>query len=187
MKIKTILFDFFGVLSTPVYKTVIEKFIPASEQIEWIKKLDVLDAGDLSENELVKLISEKSGIFENEIWKAVNNAPKVNYELFDFIENNLKDKYKIGLLTNIPRSLLERLISEKLGMFDPILISSDLKLIKPSKEIFETAIQRCGCLPEEILFIDDGEKNIEIAKSLGLNGIVYKTLDYLIKEIGNFI
>lgn len=184
---KTILFDFFGVLSTPVYKKVIEKFVPENEHSEWMKKLDILDTGDLSENELVKQISEKSKKSEGEIWTEVNNASKVNQELFNFIENNLKGKYKIGLLTNIPRSLIERIIPEKLALFDLVFISSDLKLIKPSKEIFEVAIQRSGCLPNEILFIDDGEKNIESAKSIGLNGIVYKNFSSFSDEIKTFI
>ncbi len=184
---KTILFDFFGVLSTPVYKKVIEEFIPENEHSEWMKKLDILDTGDLSEYELVKQISVKSKRSEEEIWTGVNNAPKVNQELFDFIEKNLKGKYKIGLLTNIPRSLIERIIPEKLELFDLMLISSDLKLIKPSKEIFEVAIKKSDCLPNEILFIDDGEKNIESAKSLGLNGIVYKDFESFTDEIKAFI
>ena len=184
---KTILFDFFGVLSTPVYKKIIEKFVPENEQAAWIQKLDALDTGELPENELVRQLSEKSNLSESDIWTEVKNTPKINYELFDFIEKNLKGKYKIGLLTNIPRSLIERMVPEKLGMFDLIMISSDLQLIKPSKEIFEVAIQRSGCTPQEILFIDDGEKNIKVAKSLGLNGIVYTDFPSFILELKKII
>lgn len=184
---KTILFDFFGVLSTPVYKKVIEKYIPESDWATWMKKLDVLDTGEISEKQLVKQTAEAAHVTEDEIWTEVNNAPKVNYELFDFIEHNLKGKYKIGLLTNIPRSLIERIIPEKLGDFDIVMISSDLKLIKPSREIFEVAIQKSDCLPSEILFIDDGAKNIEAAKSLGFNGIVYKDFDSFVIELQNYI
>ena len=180
---KIILFDFFGVLSTFVYMKVIRKYIPENEHTEWLKKLDLIDIGDLSENELVKQISEKAKVDEDEIWLEVKNAPVVNNELINFIENKLKNKYKVGLLTNIPRSLIERIIPEKLNIFDLVLISSDLKLIKPSKEIFEVAIQRSGCLPNDILFIDDGEKNIEVAKSLGFNTILYKDLPSFIDEI----
>ena len=182
---KTILFDFFGVLSTPVYKKVIEKYVPQAEHAEWIQKLDPLDTGDLSEAELVKQISEKANVSEETIWTEVNNAPVVNVELFDYIQHDLKGKYQVGLLTNIPRSLIERIIPDKLAMFDVVLISSDLKLIKPSKEIFEVAIQRCGCSAHEILFIDDGEKNILAAKALGLHGIVYTDFPTFLIEIQN--
>lgn len=184
---KTILFDFFGVLSTPVYKKVIEKLFPENKHSEWIKKLDVLDVGDLSENELVKQISESTQISEDEVWAEVNAAPIINQELFSFIEENLKDTYTIGLLTNIPRSLLERLIPERLQLFDLVLVSSDLKLIKPSIEIFEVTIRALDCPPSEILFIDDGEKNIEVARSLGLHGIVYTNFSAFLDEMKRFI
>lgn len=184
---KTILFDFFGVLSTPVYKIVIEKYLPIEEVEMWMKKLDVLDSGDFTEQELVKDISSRVNVPESEIWVDVNNAPKVNYELFDFIEGNLKGKFNIGLLTNIPRSLLERIVPEKLGLFDLLLVSSDLKLVKPSREIFQVAIGRSGCLPEEILFIDDSIRNIEVARSLGINGIVYKNFEIFLEEITKYI
>lgn len=181
--VKVILFDFFGVLSTPVYKIVIEKFIPINEHPEWMKKLDVMDIGDMTEEELVKEISEKSNTEEKIIWEEINNAPIVNNKLFDFIQNSLKTKYKIGLLTNIPKSLLIRIVPEKMELFDIVMISSELKLIKPSKEIFEVAIEKCGCLPNEILFVDDREENIDTAVSLGLNGIVYKSFEQIQEDI----
>lgn len=187
MKIKTILFDFFGVFSTPVYKTVIEKYIPQEETNTWMKKLDFLDTGELLEKDLVSELAQKASVTEGEIWEMVKNTPQVNYELFDFVEKNLKGNYKISLLTNIPRSLIERIIPDKLDFFDPLLISSDLKLIKPSKEIFELAIQRTNCSPHEILFIDDGERNIAAAKALGLHGIVYKDFQSFVSELKPYL
>ena len=170
---KVILFDFFGVLSTPVYKKVIDQFIAEAERPTWMKRLDDLDAGTLSEEQLVADLAKAGGVTEDEIWAVANNAPKVNYELFSYIEEKLKGKYRVGLLTNIPRGLLERIAGEKLPMFDIALVSSDLGLVKPDRKIFEVAIERCEVPAEEILFIDDSEKNIKAASELGINGIVY--------------
>ncbi|MDP3770385.1 MAG: HAD hydrolase-like protein [bacterium] len=44
---------------------------------------------------------------------------------------------------------------------------------KPEIELFEEAIKRCGCLVDEILYIDDIAEYIEAFKALGGNGIVY--------------
>lgn len=184
---KTILFDFFGVISTPVYMKVIKKYIPEEDQQFFVQKLDVLDTGDLSEEDLVQEIAIKAGITTDEVWDEVKRAPVVNEELLNFIQNELKPKYRVGLLTNIPRSLLVRIIPDKLELFDPLMISSDLKLIKPSKEIFEVAIARCECLPSEILFTDDGEKNIAAAKSVGLHGIVYTDFLSFKEELKKYI
>lgn len=179
---EVILFDFFGVLSTPVYKYVFEKYISEAEQAVWIKKLDDLDLGNLSESRLVEQIAKHTGIAESEIFEAAKAAPKVNEELFNIIENSLSKRFTIGLLTNIPRNILERIISDKLPLFDITLVSSDLKLVKPSREIFDKAIEKCAVPPQEILFIDDSEKNIAAAQELGIKGIVYKDLPELLTD-----
>lgn len=184
---KVILFDFFGVLSTPVYKKVIDTYIPESEREAWMKKLDVLDTGELSEEDLRRQLAEEAGVSEEEIRKAVDAAPVRNIELFEFIEQVLKDKYAVGLLTNIPRSLFDRIAADKAHLFSPLLVSSDLKLIKPSKEIFEEAIRQCGVAPEEILFIDDGEKNIAAAQAAGLKGFVYKDFSSFLENIKPYL
>src|SRR5687768_17380132 len=99
---KVLLFDFFGVLSTPVYKFVFERYIPEAEQTAWMSKLDDLDLGNLLENELVEQIAKRTGVAESEILEAAKAAPQVNNELFALIENDLKKRFTVGLLTNIP-------------------------------------------------------------------------------------
>lgn len=184
---KVILFDFFGVLSTPAYKKVIEKHIQSSQQKEWFNKLDILDVGGLSENDLASQIAQQAGVSLSDIWLGINTSPQLNETLFDFIEYNLKGNYVVGLLTNAPRSLIERLIGDRLSLFDIVLISSDLKCIKPSREIFEIALNRAQCDASEILFIDDGIKNIEAAQSLGFNGIVYTEFEQFKKDLARYL
>jgi HAD superfamily hydrolase (TIGR01509 family) len=184
---KVILFDFFGVLSTPAYMEVIKKFIPIVQQADWIKKLDVLDSGEMSEEQLVSEISAYSQISPAEIWMVANRAPKLNQKLINFIKNDLKIKFKVGLLTNIPRSLLERILKEELNLFDFTFISSELKLIKPDKRIFEVAVSKVGFPVSEILFVDDGQRNVEVASSLGINVILYQNFNLFLKEVKKYI
>ena len=46
--------------------------------------------------------------------------------------------------------------------------SYELKMLKPSREIYERVIEGVGRKPEEILFIDDARDNIEAASALGI-------------------
>lgn len=58
--------------------------------------------------------------------------------------------------------------------FEIIVKSHQERLIKPEREIFELAALRAGVKPEEIFLIDDKPVNIEAAKSLGWQRVVFK-------------
>ena len=47
-------------------------------------------------------------------------------------------------------------------------------------------IEKLNCKPNEVIFIDDKEKNVIGAKSLGINGIVYKNNEIREKVISFF-
>ncbi len=53
-----------------------------------------------------------------------------------------------------------------LNKFDGLLISGEVKLIKPEIAIYELAISRFNLDPEETVFVDDKKENIEAAKKL---------------------
>lgn len=51
--------------------------------------------------------------------------------------------------------------------FDGIYLSYELHELKPSEAIFRKVISLSGISPEETLFIDDGQKNVDTARRLG--------------------
>ena len=55
-----------------------------------------------------------------------------------------------------------------LAGFDDIVVSADVKLIKPDPEIFQVLLKRHGLDAERSLFIDDNAENIAAARSLGI-------------------
>ena len=55
-----------------------------------------------------------------------------------------------------------------LGQFDDIVVSADVRLIKPDPAIFRLLIDRQNLDPARTLFIDDSAKNISAARELGL-------------------
>jgi len=89
---------------------------------------------------------------------------------------HMSKKYPVGLLTDIYQDLLPVLLKKKLVADIPyatIIQSFEVKHIKPQKEMFLIAQKQAGVPPEEILFIDDQNRNIETAKKMGWNGILY--------------
>ena len=182
-KIKVVLFDFFGVLSTPAYKQAIDHYFPDAERREWMRKLDPLDLGELSEEDLIREIAQAAGVGEQEVRNFAFEAPALNAPLIEFIAKYLKPVMRVGIFTNIQRPILERIMGKTLDLFDIQLVSSDLKLLKPSKEIFEVAIKRCGVSSNEILFIDDLELNVAAAHESGMQSFKYEDLSSCVAGI----
>ena len=57
--------------------------------------------------------------------------------------------------------------------FDGTLISADVKLVKPGREIYDLLCSNFSLTPEECVFIDDSAANIEGAEVAGMRGIVF--------------
>jgi putative hydrolase of the HAD superfamily len=52
--------------------------------------------------------------------------------------------------------------------FDELVLSCEHKLIKPEAAIYELALTKVGVSPDETLFIDDNQENVEAARRAGL-------------------
>ncbi len=184
---KLVLFDFFGVLCTPVYMQVLARFLPAEELPEWKAKLDPLDLGVLSEAELVAQLAERAGVSEDEIWDFAKAIPQINTKLLDYIRETLQSNCKLGLLTNIHSSMLERIMQDKLELFDFIFTSSDLGLVKPDPQIYVSILEKLDFDPTDIMFIDDTPKNIDVANTFGIRGVVYENTEQVIEQVEAFV
>ena len=107
------------------------------------------------------------------------------YEDVALYEHSLKDKCYIGILSNL--CILDKnRIDKQLGLnnYDYVFLSFEIGLKKPNIEIFKHVQNNVPFKPEDILFIDDKETNIESAKKMGWNTlkITGKDLD-IIKEV----
>lgn len=98
----------------------------------------------------------------------------------------LKENYKLGFISNT--TVFESVVLDKWqirSLFDVTTFSWLLGIKKPTKEIFDQALEKLGVHPEEAVFIDDGELNIKKAEEYGLHGIVFKSIEQLESELIN--
>lgn len=54
--------------------------------------------------------------------------------------------------------------------FDGFLISSKEKIVKPNPAIYKLLLNRFSLIPDECLFIDDMQINIDGAENVGIHG-----------------
>jgi 2-haloacid dehalogenase len=72
---------------------------------------------------------------------------------------------------------------EFLNLFDEIILSGEVKMIKPEPEIFELCLQKIGMPAHQCLFIDDSQTNINTAKKLGFDTVHFISPEHLKNEL----
>jgi HAD superfamily hydrolase (TIGR01509 family) len=184
-QIRAVIFDFGGVLvrmvdDHPRLRLAEQLGIPLS-------KLDNLVFFSDSAQKASRGVREARGIqpedmpgFLEQYW----SADDVNWQLLDYIRK-LHRHYRVGLLSNAWDDLRQTMHMRWniVGLFDELIISAEVKMVKPNPRIFHLAVERLGVQPSEAVFIDDIEENVEAARREGLFAIRFqdtqKTLDEL--------
>jgi 2-haloacid dehalogenase len=72
---------------------------------------------------------------------------------------------------------------EFLGWFQGIVVSGEIRLIKPDPEIFHHLLDQYGLDPRTTLFVDDHEPNVAAARSLGMHAIQFRDPAQLRSEV----
>lgn len=186
-QIKNIAFDLGGVVIALSYEQAVRRF----EEIGLKDARQHLDAfhqrgifGDLERGiitteefriELGKLIGREVTYDEClYAWHGyVEYVPQKNLQML------LKLRqlgYKVCLLSNTNPFMMQWAMSNEFDgnghsmdyFFDNLYLSYKYKYMKPSPEIFKIMLEGQQSSAEETLFIDDGQKNVEAAKELGM-------------------
>ena len=107
---------------------------------------------------------------------------------------SLAERYPIYGLSNNNEISVKRMheIYEEYGLpwqqvFRKEFISSRMKLLKPSPEIFARAREEIGLPPEEILFVDDSRRNVDAALASGWQAVRYEPGTDLGACIANYL
>ena len=82
--------------------------------------------------------------------------------------------YRMYLLSNFPKDLYYAVAAQNsfFNRIDGAVISFQIQKMKPEPEIYQALLTKYALKPEECLFIDDREENIQAGKALGIDGIV---------------
>jgi len=198
-KLTTLIFDLGGVIINLDLPLCISKFkqlgfkdvdnyLSNYGQKDFFQQYEL---GIIGTEDFVKTIAEINPAAEN--WQIINawcaflqDIPKRRLEILE----KLKTKYRLLLLSNTNPLHFETCAGnefKKYGkkfedFFEKCYLSYRLGISKPSSEIFEHLINDAAVKPAECMLIDDGEKNIEKAQSLGFQTF-YVTNDNTLEKL----
>jgi putative hydrolase of the HAD superfamily len=186
-EIKNIVFDFGGVLINLDRQRCVDAFIRLG-----LKDIDsmignyaqtglflALERGEVSPSDfrdaIRQMISSGAPVSDAEIDAAWHefllDIPQYKLDLLA----ELRKDYRVLMLSNTNIIHFEQVKKTQFEVdghkmsdyFDKCYLSYEIGLTKPYADIFEYMLRDAQILPQETLFIDDGEANIEMARSLG--------------------
>ena len=198
--IKVILFDLGNVILPFNYYQIAEKLCRFSKKREFQDPRKIFsylfnlqegvinhfDKGEVSPSEFfgsVKKHLDLSISFEQfiPIWTDIFIE---NREVSEIILS-LRGRQKLGLLSNTDPLHFSHILSTFpiIRIFEKYILSFEVGFKKPDVRIFQEAIRWASVEPKKILFIDDTKDHVEVALSLGMQGIHFVSTDQLRKEL----
>jgi len=177
--IKAVIFDCFGVLvKSSLEPFIVEHFASQPDKIAEMRRLDSLaNRGIIPWQEFQQATAVLLGQTSQQVWDELDDNPP-NLELFAYISEKLKPRYKIGFLSNASDDWMNDLFTqEQRGLLDDVVLSFQVGIAKPDKEIFQLAANRLDVLPDECIFIDDIACYCDAAREVGMEAIQYDDFD----------
>lgn len=141
---------------------------------EWVQ----IDGGALTEEEGIALVQKRIPQYAEYVPSAMAHWPAALSAMPGMVEllERLKKKgYGLYLLSNTSLRFYEFSKSfEVFKLFDGKIVSASEKLMKPDQAIFRLLCERFQLVPEECVFIDDTQVNIDAAKTAGLSAHLFQ-------------
>ena len=198
--VKAVIFDYGNVLCEPQQASDLSAMAKACdieratlETMYW-KFRDSYDQGEYDAHTYWSQIGRhghaSGAITADQIQKAIfldnQSWTRPNPPVLRWVEKLREHGLKTAILSNMPLPLREYIdaSADWLPEFDHRIFSCDAGSIKPDAQIYRHCLERLNLEPEETLFIDDREPNIQAAHTLGIHGVVFSDLNQLIKDVG---
>ena len=184
--IKTIIFDIGNVLTGFQWKKYYESFGFSKEIFDRLAAATTLnedwneyDRGILSDEQLLaEFIKNDPGI-ETEIRQVLTNISGM-LERYDYaipwIQELKKKGYRVLVLSNFSHKAYHDCAHtiDFLPYTDGGILSYREKCIKPEPEIYRRLIEKYNLIPEECVFLDDVQRNLDGAAAFGIHTILFQ-------------
>jgi putative hydrolase of the HAD superfamily len=187
--------DFGGVLTTPV-RDSLDAWIAADEIApesftavlkEWLGRTAVagspihrLETGELAGPEFERQLARRLRTRDGRRVEAAGLLDRMFMEMT--VDSGMVQLLRAARVAGLRTALLSNswgnryptdLISE---VFDVVVISSEVRLRKPDRRIYQMVLDRLGISGPAAVFVDDAEPNVHGAQAAGMRAIVHRDL-----------
>ena len=151
---------------------------------EWMQ----MDQGVLTHKEAIEILCKREPDYKDEIYIAIKNANDIVTpinETIQLLPEIKKAGHKLYYLSNMHIEIRDYLLENHkyINLFDGGVFSCDVKMIKPSPEIYRYLINKYSLVPEECVFFDDVAENTAAAEKEGIKSVLFTAA----ADVGRFI
>jgi putative hydrolase of the HAD superfamily len=116
-----------------------------------------------------------------EIWSSIFSDTLVPESMLE----GLAARYRLLLLSNTNAIHFDmiRQAYPFLRHFHDLILSYEVGATKPRPAIFQAAVERAGCRPEECFYTDDIAEFVEAARRLGIDAVQFQSAGQLAREM----
>jgi putative hydrolase of the HAD superfamily len=196
-KLKAVLFDYGNVLCLPQERSdlslmskCLDLDVDLLEPLYWQHR-DEYDTGFINGQQYWSKIVQNLNrqISTEQLGRLIemdgNSWSRPNHAMAKWAGSLQGHGYRTAIISNMPIELHQHIVNKCtwLPTFDHYTFSCEIKAIKPNSVVFQHCLDALSLKPEETVFLDDRESNVEGARRLGMHGIVFSTTEDLAVEV----
>ncbi len=192
LEIRCLVFDWYGVCAYEPFIYIVARELEAKlglskekVSVSFKKFLKPYLTDDITGEKFIELIFLDLGLNNwSDFYYLLNKHSEVNWSVMNLVKQ-LKAKYKTILYSDSfkgPFEQYEKTVGEMSDFFDLIILSHKLKIHKEEPRMYQYLIEQAEVKPQEMLFVDDWEKNLVLASSFGINCIQFKSHQDLLSK-----
>lgn len=151
---------------------------------DWLQ----VDRGTLSEAELLVRVGGRTGRSAAELaglLEAIRASLHAKPDTVALLERLHAREIPLYCLSNMSSDTFGYLRARHSfwAVFRGIVISGDIQLMKPEREIFELLLERYDLAARDCIFVDDHAPNIDAARALGMDTVWFQDARQCEQEI----
>lgn len=190
-RITSVIFDFGGVLGMPqdpVWAQVMADMcglqLPAFNPPYMRDRLE-LDRGTVSSAGYWGRILAETGkratadLVDRLVRADIAGWTRINSRVVGWSARLRSEGIRTAILSNMPQDILDAMLKEPglqwMADFHARVFSCEVGLVKPEPEIYRRCLEALGALPAETVFLDDVPVNVEGARALGIQGLLFRS------------
>ncbi|MDE1715458.1 HAD-IA family hydrolase [Chromobacterium amazonense] len=176
--IEAVFFDFDGVLTTDKYGSdTTNRYLGEATGLGFAKLDQALERhnealllGRLSHDDIWPEVCRELGReVDCRLLDAAFRSTPMNQAVLD-MARQLHGCYRLGIITDNKRDRMDclRALHGLDALFDPVVVSAEIGLVKTDGGMFEHALRLIGLGAAQCLFIDNSRRNLETAAAWGM-------------------